>query len=54
MSGFYVIPLYGAPAQWIARHHTVERPVKTALSGYLPETWWRKPPPDTSRNGTGR
>jgi peptide/nickel transport system substrate-binding protein len=45
MSGFYAIPLYNAPAQWIARWNRIERPLTTALAGYLPETWWRKPEP---------
>jgi peptide/nickel transport system substrate-binding protein len=41
VSGFYVIPLFHLPAQWIARWTTVERPAATSLYGYLPETWWR-------------
>jgi peptide/nickel transport system substrate-binding protein len=41
ISGFYVIPLFHLPAQWIARWTTVERPAATSLYGYLPETWWR-------------
>ncbi|HEU0081942.1 MAG TPA: extracellular solute-binding protein [Bradyrhizobium sp.] len=45
MAGFYAIPLYNAPAQWIARWNRIERPSTTALAGYLPETWWRKPEP---------
>lgn len=45
MSGFYAIPLYNSPAQWIARWNRIERPAVTALSGYLPETWWYKPEP---------
>ncbi|MEA2883950.1 MAG: peptide/nickel transport system substrate-binding protein [Bradyrhizobium sp.] len=45
MSGFYAIPLYNAPAQWIGRWNRIERPSTTALAGYLPETWWRKPEP---------
>jgi peptide/nickel transport system substrate-binding protein len=45
MSGFYAIPLYNAQEQWIARWNRIERPANTALSGYLPETWWRKPEP---------
>jgi peptide/nickel transport system substrate-binding protein len=45
MSGFYAIPLYNAQEQWIARWNRIERPATTALSGYLPETWWHKPPP---------
>jgi peptide/nickel transport system substrate-binding protein len=43
MSGFYAIPLFNAAEQWIARWNRVERPAATALTGYLPETWWRKP-----------
>jgi peptide/nickel transport system substrate-binding protein len=45
MSGFYAIPLYNAQEQWIARWNRIERPATTALSGYLPETWWQKPQP---------
>jgi peptide/nickel transport system substrate-binding protein len=45
MSGFYAIPLYNAQEQWIARWNRIERPATTALSGYLPETWWYKPQP---------
>jgi len=45
MSGFYAIPLYNAAEQWIARWNRIERPATTALSGYLPETWWRKSEP---------
>jgi peptide/nickel transport system substrate-binding protein len=43
MSGFYAIPLFNAAEQWIARWNRVERPAATALTGYLPETWWQKP-----------
>jgi peptide/nickel transport system substrate-binding protein len=43
ISGFYVIPLFYLPAQWIARWTTVGRPAATSLYGYLPETWWREP-----------
>jgi len=43
MSGFYVIPLYYLPTQWVARWSTVRHPHATSLSGYLPETWWREP-----------
>src|SRR3954470_18946152 len=45
MSGFYAIPLYNAQEQWIARWNRIERPATTALSGYLPETWWQRPQP---------
>ena len=43
ISGFYVIPLFYLPAQWIARWTTIGRPATTSLYGYLPETWWREP-----------
>jgi len=44
ISGFYVVPLFHTPDQWIARWARVERPEKTSLSGYLPETWWHRAP----------
>ena len=44
MSGFYVIPVYNVREQWIARWNRIERPEATALTGYLPETWWQRPP----------
>jgi peptide/nickel transport system substrate-binding protein len=43
ISGFYVIPLFHVPAQWIARWSAVARPATTSVYGYLPETWWREP-----------
>jgi peptide/nickel transport system substrate-binding protein len=41
ISGFYVIPLYHLPGQWVARWTTIAHPPATSLFGYLPETWWR-------------
>jgi peptide/nickel transport system substrate-binding protein len=43
MSGFYAVPLFNVGEQWIARWNRIERPGTTALTGYLPETWWQKP-----------
>ena len=43
ISGFYVIPRFYLPAQWVARWTTIGRPATTSLYGYLPETWWREP-----------
>jgi peptide/nickel transport system substrate-binding protein len=43
MSGFYAIPLFNVAEQWIARWNRIERPAPTALTGYLPETWWHRP-----------
>ena len=42
LSGFYVVPLYFPPMQWVARWTRVVRPSRTSLFGYLPETWWAK------------
>ena len=43
ISGFYAIPVFNMQDQWIARWNRIEQPKATALTGYLPETWWRKP-----------
>ena len=44
ISGFYVVPLFYLPDQWIARSSAIEHPATTPLFGYLPETWWRAAP----------
>ena len=44
MSGFYVVPLFHLPEQWVARWATISHPSTVSLSGYLPETWWRRTP----------
>ena len=41
LSGFYVVPLFNAPDQWIVRSSDVKRPVTTPLFGFAPETLWR-------------
>jgi peptide/nickel transport system substrate-binding protein len=41
MSGFYVVPLFYAPEQWLARWTIIQHPAAASLQGYLPETWWR-------------
>jgi peptide/nickel transport system substrate-binding protein len=43
ISGFYVVPLFHLPDQWVARWTRVEHPTVTPLFGFLPEAWWRKP-----------
>jgi peptide/nickel transport system substrate-binding protein len=43
ISGFYAIPVFNVREQWIARWNRIERPKTTALTGYLPETWWQRP-----------
>lgn len=42
LSGFYVIPLYYPPVQWVARWQRIAHPQSTSLYGYLPESWWAK------------
>jgi peptide/nickel transport system substrate-binding protein len=42
LSGFYVVPLYHLPVQWLARWKRIEHPKTTSLFGYLPETWWHR------------
>lgn len=43
ISGYYVVPLFYLPDQWVARWTTLEHPQTTALTGYVLPTWWRKP-----------
>ena len=49
ISGFYTIPLFNVSEQWIARWNRIERPKATALSGYLPETWWSTGQPQANQ-----
>jgi peptide/nickel transport system substrate-binding protein len=43
LSGFYVVPLFHVPTQWVAHSKDIRRPETTALFGFLPETLWREP-----------
>jgi peptide/nickel transport system substrate-binding protein len=43
LSGFYVVPLYHQPEQWVGRWSHVGRPEATPLLGYQLTTWWRQP-----------
>jgi peptide/nickel transport system substrate-binding protein len=45
ISGFYAIPIFNVQEQWIARWNRIESPPATALTGYLPETWWQRAEP---------
>jgi peptide/nickel transport system substrate-binding protein len=41
ISGFYVIPLFHAPAQWIAYWaNKLKMPENPSLYGVIPATWW--------------
>jgi peptide/nickel transport system substrate-binding protein len=44
ISGFYVVPLFHLPVQWVARRANIQHPQHTSLFGFLPETWWRQKP----------
>ena len=43
ISGYYVVPLFYLPDEWIARWTRIQHPEKTSLFGYQLETWWAKP-----------
>src|SRR5262249_28490823 len=43
ISGFYVVPLFHLPEQWIARWTRIGHPAAASLSGPVPETWWQEP-----------
>jgi peptide/nickel transport system substrate-binding protein len=44
ISGFYTIPLFHLPEQWIVRWDTIGRPQNTSLYGFLFESSWRQDP----------
>jgi peptide/nickel transport system substrate-binding protein len=44
ISGFYSVPLFHLPGQWVAHWTTVRRPATTSLYGYLYESWWQQNP----------
>ena len=44
VSGFYIVPLYYAPEQWIAYSAKLGRPEKTPLFGVDLAAWWRREP----------
>lgn len=41
LSGFYVVPLFHVPDQWIARAAAIKRPERVPLTGVALETLWR-------------
>jgi len=42
ISGFYVVPLFYSPDQWIAYSADLGRPEKTPLFGVTLDSWWSK------------
>ena len=44
ISGNYVVPLFYAPDQWVARRAELNRPNYTPLTGAAIESWWHAVP----------
>ncbi|HYA71552.1 MAG TPA: extracellular solute-binding protein [Roseiarcus sp.] len=44
LSGFYIVPLFYAPDQWIAYSSGLGHPEKTPMFGVNIESWWRAAP----------
>ena len=42
-AGFYVLPLYHAPGQWIGHWDNIKSPARHSLFGYLSEAAWASP-----------
>jgi peptide/nickel transport system substrate-binding protein len=42
ISGFYAVPLFHLPNEWVAHWARIRHPAATSLSGFLPETWWQQ------------
>jgi peptide/nickel transport system substrate-binding protein len=40
LSGFYVVPLYHQPAQWVAHWKRIQHPKRTSLYGFQLPAWW--------------
>ena len=43
ISGFYAVPLFYLPEQWIAHWSRIDHPAEPSLAGYSLPTWWAKP-----------
>jgi peptide/nickel transport system substrate-binding protein len=44
LSGFYIVPLFYAPDQWVAYASALGHPDRTPLFGVATETWWSAKP----------
>jgi peptide/nickel transport system substrate-binding protein len=44
LSGFYIVPLFYAPDQWIAYSARLGRPEKTPMFGANYDSWWSRAP----------
>jgi peptide/nickel transport system substrate-binding protein len=43
LSGFYVVPLFYLPDQWLAYDAGLRRPTADPLLGTTIDVWWRHP-----------
>jgi peptide/nickel transport system substrate-binding protein len=43
LSGYYVVPLYHVPAQWVAHWTRIAHPQKSSLFGMVLPAWWARP-----------
>jgi peptide/nickel transport system substrate-binding protein len=43
LSGFYVVPLFHVPDQWLAYEAGLRHPARTPLLGTTIDVWWREP-----------
>ena len=44
LSGFYIVPLFYTPGQWIAFSSRVKRPSRLPLFGVNLDSWWSAAP----------
>jgi peptide/nickel transport system substrate-binding protein len=42
VAGHYIVPLYDAGGQWVARWNNVEHPQQQPLPGFEASALWRK------------
>ena len=43
ISGYYVVPFFYLPDQWVAHWTRIQHPDTQSLTGYALPTWWAKP-----------
>lgn len=43
LSGFYVVPLFHIPTQWVAHWARIAHPQKSSLYGMVQPAWWMRP-----------
>ena len=43
LSGYYVVPLFHVPSQWVAHWSRIAHPQKSSLFGMVLPAWWARP-----------